>query len=583
MSTRRLSASKKLVIAALGTALIASFGVMSVLAVHDLAFQLDGNTVVDTPTHIGDGTQSVDWETLFDANGAKLALPTDFTASTFTKDFTTTTKRGSVVFSTADASTFTTGSKDTLDINPGWQCASSNNVLSKNDIMNAYAVAYTNPVADADPNSPNFGKHHQILYFGLERNSNTGDANVAFWFLQGTATCDGSNGTAAFQGHHVDGDVLIVSAFTNGGGVSGITAYRWVGGATGHLDPNPVGNGGDCQGGSTLDSICATTNGSASPGLNAPITTLWQTANTADNVGHTLQPSEFFEGGIDLTAENLGDKCFNTFVGDTRSSQSLTSTIFDYALGQLGECSVRVTTTPSLSNTTLDSTTPITDLADISGLNASGGAGPKPTGTMSFFLCGPGATTCVSPNGTAVAGNPKTLGDCTPDVASHSCATSGDARSIVTAGGIGTYCFRAVYDPVTDTNYQGKGGSFTSSGECFTVTATASTSTIQRWLPNDEATVTVAGGATLAGSVTFTLYDGSSNCTTGTGVTTTTFGPITLDANGKALTNNTSYYTSNKTVSWKAVFTSTNGVGSGSPAPCETSSISNYDNDITAP
>jgi hypothetical protein len=554
------------------------------LAVHDLQFQLDGDTKVSPVTNVGGHAQPLDWNSFFDSSSATSGKPlagtlvNGFTAGAFSKDFQTTTKRGATVFATLDPTTFTTGSKDTLDINPGWQCASSNNVLSKNDIMNAYALAYTETAADPDPG-------HQILYFGLERNSNNGDANVAFWFLQDTVSCDSSNGTATFSGHHVDGDLLVVSAFTNGGGVSGIDVYRWNGGATGSLGTTSVGHGVDCISGTGTaggDSLCATTNGGAPPGgLNAVITTLWPTANTSDGLGTTLQPSEFFEGGVDLTSENLGGHCFNTFVGDTRSSQSLTATIFDYALGTLGECSVSVTTTPSLSTTTLDSTTAITDLANISGLDGSGNAGPKPTGTMSFFLCGPGVTSCASPDGTAVSGNPVTLANCTPDVAGHSCATSGNVRSLVTA--TGTYCFRAVYDPVTDTNYHGQGGSFDGSNECFTVTAVASTSTEQRWLPNDKATVTAPAGAAVQGNVTWVLYVGSNNCTTGTGVTTVPFGPTDVDANGVAVTDNTTYYTSNKTVSWQATFHSTNDVGSGTASPCETSSIANYDNDITAP
>ena len=130
--------------------------------------------------------------------------------------------------------------------------------------------------------------------------------------------------------------------------------------------------------------------------------------------------SEFFEGGLDLTAKGLGGKCFNTFIGDTRSSQSLTATLFDFARGVLGECGVAVTTTPSQSTRQLGSTDPITDLADIGGTTGSGAAGPTPTGTMTFFLCGPGATSCQSGSGTQV-GSPVTLGPCTPDVAGHAC------------------------------------------------------------------------------------------------------------------------------------------------------------------
>src|SRR6266581_5817836 len=138
-------------------------------AVHDLQFQLDGDVSASTTTMVGTTTQSKDWDSFFDATGSPISgsLTGGFTNSGFTKDFATNSN-GS--FNTADQTTFSTGSKDTLNITPGWQCNFDNNVNSKIDIMNAYALAFTS------------ANNHQILYFALERNANTGDGNVAFWF-----------------------------------------------------------------------------------------------------------------------------------------------------------------------------------------------------------------------------------------------------------------------------------------------------------------------------------------------------------------------------------------------------------------
>src|SRR6476660_2068054 len=80
----------------LGTFLIAGIA----LAVHDLAFQLDGDVSASTTTHVGPLTQTVDWDSLFDSSGNKKTLPADFTASGFKRDFGTTTKRGVTVFDT---------------------------------------------------------------------------------------------------------------------------------------------------------------------------------------------------------------------------------------------------------------------------------------------------------------------------------------------------------------------------------------------------------------------------------------------------------------------------------------------------
>jgi hypothetical protein len=75
----------------------------------------------------------------------------------------------------------------------------------------------------------------------------------------------------------------------------------------------------------------------------------------------------------------------------------------------------------------------------------------------------------------------------------------------------------------------------------------------------------------------FQLFE-STDCS---GTVVQTFGGdpaarITVDASGNATTNNTTYYVDrNVQISWRATFTSTNGVGSGSPAPCERSDIAN--------
>ena len=574
-------------------------------AVHDDAFQLDGETT-SAGFSLPDSSPIKDWNDIFTDTGTNTSLvnpsnSTGFTHATFIRDFgvrvsaqdnCSITNTTSTTFCTADTSTFATGSKDDLNITPGWQCNKDNNVNSKIDIMNAYTAAYRN--ADDD----------LIMYFGLEKNKDNGVNNVGFWFLQGNANCtlgQGGGGTP-WTGTHTVGDILVVSEFSNGGGVSNITAYRWIGGST---PLEAFGQGADCkitQGGAT-DFLCATTNASSGGDWNDPVTTKWLSADATLGVGKTnivVQP-DFFEGGINITKlfeqnEETPPSCFNTFVADTRSSKETSATLFDYARGQLGQCAATVTTTPLLGSppatfttTTLGSTDPIVDLADIRGTSSTGTA-PKPTGEINFTLCGPLASAAGCASGAtaqAVPGNPKTLANCTPDVAGHSCATSGNVRSLVTAGGVGFYCFRAVYDPKNDPNYQSSAGAADgSTGECFQVTATASTSTAQSWVPNDTATITADGGATVAGVVDFTLYIGSATCSTGTGVTTVSFNdrPVTFNTTtkqGTASTNNTTSYTAtaDADISWRATFESSNSVGSGSSSHCETSSLT-IDNDI---
>ena len=159
-----------------------------------------------------------------------------------------------------------------------------------------------------------------------------------------------TGGAVDWTGSHADGDVLVVSAFTNGGGVSNIDAYRWDGddGCIDNpvnpavCDGLPIGSGGDCKASDGGDNICATTNSGPIEENNA-ITTPWLTSDATLGVGHTVVPPDFFEGGINLTEafEGIGrsaPSCFSTFIADTRSSQSVTATLFDFARGQLGGC-----------------------------------------------------------------------------------------------------------------------------------------------------------------------------------------------------------------------------------------------------
>jgi hypothetical protein len=203
---------------------VAATGIGTALAVHDEAFELDGNIDDVNPA----GGPEVDWDNDIVgvtpgggvANGfstPQTSLPAGFSSATAAPDFSTTTKRGVEVAVTGDDSTFTTNSKDILDISAQWRCVHANNVTDKGDLVNTYAVAYD---AAGD----------LILYFGAEKNDASGTNNLGVWFLQDpTVDCSdtqGGNGTA-FTGSHMTGDILVVSEFTGGGSTATITAYEW--------------------------------------------------------------------------------------------------------------------------------------------------------------------------------------------------------------------------------------------------------------------------------------------------------------------------------------------------------------------
>ena len=491
------------------------------LAVHDEDFQLDGDVLSSTTTTKGGSTQLVDWDAIFDTSGDAFAsLPAGFGDAELTKDFNNTGN----TFLTNDTTTYATGSKDTLPIS-GWQCNFDNNVNSKVDVMNAYATSYQLPADTGD----------EFMYFALERNTNTGTADVGFWFLQDEVGCTSTGGAVTFTGEHRDGDVLIVSEFSNGGTVSTINVYRWdrnngnadcaldpIGpacvlnpvGVPGSLNPNAIGSGVDCRDPLTLpgDSACAAANTTAN-GAGGTITTPWLTSNFKDKVGHSLRTSEFFEGGINLTDLDLGGKCFNTFIGDTRSSTSLTATLFDFALGVTGSCTSTTVTTPSINGSQAipgdpaNASISVTDsaLVTVDGVDTF-------SGSVSWHLCGP-----TDPTSTALCGTGGVaVGDAKAVTSSPATVVSDPA--IVTSAG--RYCWRADFSG--DAAAGVPASSDSRSTECFVITP----------LEPSLATTAGAGPVAFGNAVTDTATLGNTAHQPGTGGPTGSNGTINPSALG---------------------------------------------------
>ena len=367
------------------------------------AFELDGNVLDDAPAPPDWGTSSGN-NSIFTVNGgvgeARSPLPTNFLSAGFSRDFTPG--------ASADSSTYTNGSKDTLNISSGWACVTANNVTDKGDIQNAYAAAYFDPVVQ-----------HLVLYFGMEKNASNGNNNMGVWFLRdGSVGCNNPNGGGglAFTGNHQDGDTLLVAAFTGGGSAPTVSAYRWNGGANGSLGTTALSTGGLCGSGNA--NLCAITNDTAS------VTTPWLTqdknSGTPQNktgLGTTLGPDQFYEGAIDLTAfgldrdSNGNTICINRFVFDTRSSQELGATLFDFAAGNVQTCAnpsiatnlfkknaVPPDTSLASPNNTVTIPVDVYDTATISG------ALGIPTGTVTYSLwtnntCTVAATAPTFPGG----------------------------------------------------------------------------------------------------------------------------------------------------------------------------------------
>jgi len=259
---------------------------------------------------------SDDWQSALGFSGTSHALATSFVGPNTNPSETFNSK--------TDAVFFGGGSKDTLGISSGpWEW-NSTTAPDKDDIEHAYAAAY---------NLPN---NHIAIYFGMDRYSNSGDATAGFWFFQDSSIALSNTkqgGGLLFSGHHSDGDLLIVSDFSQGGAIGSIQAFKWSCGSA---------KGAACDSGGSLvaASSLLTTNITCDPrtgkssfcgivndtdGLTAP----WGFSGKEGNTT-TMSHGDFLEGGIDLnTIFGSNIPCFSTFMAETRSSNSPTSSLQD--------------------------------------------------------------------------------------------------------------------------------------------------------------------------------------------------------------------------------------------------------------
>ena len=390
----------------------------SALAAHDVGlFELDGNAVDEAKA-------GADWE-----NGPEGAADSFFVGeSDEAADNDTTYFTGG-------------GSKDENDV-PDW-AITDNSVPDKDELLDAYAAVYQ---SGGDT----------WVYFGADRFDNDGTAQIGFWFFQDDIGIDGNS----FTGAHVDGDVLILSEYTNGGVVSLICAYEWDGSGGG----DNIGNPGDCDeatNGSNLNlvaagaecdvadgtfDICAVTNADTE---TAP----WPFTNKdGDN---DFAPGQFIEGGINLSDMFGGDApCFGSILTETRSSAETDAQLKDFALGDFNTCVPPDIETES-SASSADFGDEVSDTATFSGSNG------EVTGTATFFICTPAQVTSAGcPSGGTQVGDPVTI--------DNESATSDGYTVGTTAAAAGTYCWRVEYDPDQGSNYLAASHTNDDS-ECFTV------------------------------------------------------------------------------------------------------------------
>jgi len=479
-------------------ALLAVFAVPSALAVHDDGiFQLDRNAVTTDP---GDpATVGEDWDLVcpdVHASGAADCLGgTIADTSRFIDDFPP-----------ANATIFTGGgSKDDLAIQTGPWLWKNGQVPDKDNLLHAYAARYDDH-----------------LYFGADRSAANGDAALGVWFFQSAVGPDMSgSGTQPFIGEHINGDILVLTDFTGGGGNVTARVFEWhsPGGAiNGTLDliQGTLGTPADCVGPPQVpagDFACATVNTE-----NEDSPWAYQAKEQGSPPG-VFPPGHFFEGGIDLTGLGLEEECFSSFLVETRSSQSVDSVLKDFVAGSFELCGATITTNAQDGPFVLGDT--VTDTATV---HVTGGSTPAPEGFVDFYICGPSATVISSCDADGTPVSSEDLAGAVEDPVNSFSVTS-DAVTLSVAG---NYCFYAEYPAGQDTNYPN--GAFLTdfTDECFAVApnqpgiiTNATAGPVDPGTPLSD-TATISGLATpstgTGGMITFTAYGPHGDTTTCTTV-----------------------------------------------------------------
>jgi hypothetical protein len=546
----------KLLTACLAAVLVTGIAMPAALAVHDTgAFELDGNAT-NGPAP-GD-----DWDNVcHQVTGSDCSTTNDTTGATAV-DWAAEPNVNTTIFTGG-------GSKDPNDVSQWAWNDGGGGLPAKDNLLHSFAARYPS-TSEGD-----------VLYFGSDRLDNSGDAQQGFWFFQNSISLNGTGASGTFNGVHKNGDLLLVSDFSNGGTTSTITVYKWNTACTkagqvladgntcgdANLEQLATSNAANCATANANDTFCGLVNANK-------ITMPWSFTDKSGTPNNGALNGEFYEGGINLTKLGLSSECFASVASETRSSTSTTATLKDFILGSFGSCGSKTVTTPQLGDGTAipaggvsvgtGASVKVQDQAVVSLPNQPS---TNPTGTVSFHLCGPtplsdaNYTLCAT-GGTSI-GSAKTLSG-----TSNPATVTSDQATVTSAG---RYCWRADYsgDPARSIT----GSSDSSVSECFkvlpvqpTLTTQAGTSPVDLGKPvTDTATLTgtankpgtpvinpTTAGGPAGGSITFTLL-GPNDCTT----VAFTSDPVSVSGDGTYPTTGSVSFTPTKpgTYHWAASYT----------------------------
>jgi hypothetical protein len=315
-------------------------------------FELDGNTVVNTPGNC-------DWDVL----NAHLATNTTTPAAPCAEANATQGAYSFIVGGPGEPAFTGGGSKDSNDISSagitkGVWAWSDTSTPDKDTLADGFATSYSTTAGD------------KILEFGALLFAPNGNANIGIWFFQNPvnftplpAAFGGSATKGSFTGVHAAGDIFVVSAFTGGGGNSSVSVYEWDPTCTASNYPAITGTG------KLNPPVCAATNikalwfnqttsnsgddafaivNSGTISVNWPFQakfTTTTTCGTATTSDCQVPATQFYEGGVDLTTllpAGQNAPCFSSFLFETRASQTINSVLKDVLLGAFPQCHLSI-------------------------------------------------------------------------------------------------------------------------------------------------------------------------------------------------------------------------------------------------
>lgn len=206
-----------------------------------------------------------------------------------------------------------------------------------------------------------------IVRFAADRFAQNGDAEIGIWLLKGPLS---ANADGTFTGPHTNGDVLITSKFTNGGGVSTITVRTW---QNGILSTAIVPLSGKARVNSSEKDVPA----------------VFRTFQSKFGDLNKYPKGAFFEGILDLDDIEGNDNCFTRFLFETSQSQSNNEALGDFLLGNFNT----KPDAPTVTN--------VEKCYDGTKATATASCGTA-NGTLIFYTASSGGSVVADPSRTAV-------------------------------------------------------------------------------------------------------------------------------------------------------------------------------------